>query len=471
MRVVLVILLLLIVAVGITPYWFGIQTEKTHGRIVKEVSEAGNLDVTLKSYKRSWLNSSAETVFEIRSGNQKIASLIIKDDISHGPLPLKELFRDNFRLKPVQAIIYSTVKITTENQNELVDLLAKFPPAETKTTIYMSGDGESQLSVPSFSHRLKEKNGSISCEGLKSRTTFSPNLRELTTSVESLGLIAKSDEFLLFIKNIEMNADLYTDARNLYSPLGNVMLKVGLIDIEKKQAKKRFSVENIELTGLTEVSNSNLNSTHRLGFASLRADGAKYGPGLYEIAIRKIDAPAWGRLQKTLKDVQKVDAPDEKQSLIVFGKIIEILPDLLKKSPEIELTKLSLKTPEGEVLGRAKVIIDGSSPELIKNPFFLLSSLNAEAYISIPAPFFESMLRNLARKNLIAEIEERGYDIPSDREINELTSSAAAQELQSLVEQGIFVREEDDLKLRATYKQGELKLNGQPIQLPFIEPY
>jgi uncharacterized protein YdgA (DUF945 family) len=471
MRVVLIILLLLIVAVGITPYWFGMEAEKTHERIVKELWESWNVDVKLKNYKRSWLSSSAETALAISSGNQKLGSVIVKEGISHGPLPLKELFSGNFRLQPVQAIIYSTVKITTENQNELVDLLAKFPAAESNTTIFMSGNGESQLSVPSFSHMRKEKNGSMRWEGLKGRITFSPNFRELTTSMESPGLTAKNDDFVLSIKNIDMMADLYTDAGGLYSPLGNVMLKVGLIDIEKKQAKKRLSVENIKLTGLTEVSNSNLNSTHSLGFAGFRADGVNYGRGSYEIAIRRIDAPAWGRLQKTLKNAQKVNGPDEERSLMVFGKIIEILPDLLKKSPEIELTKLSLETPEGELLGRARVIIDGSKPELIKNPFFLLSSINAEAHISIPAPFFESMLRNLARNNLIAELEERGYDIPSNREINELTRSAAAQELQSLIEQGIFVVEEDNLKLIATYKQGELKLNGTPIQLPFIEGY
>jgi uncharacterized protein YdgA (DUF945 family) len=288
--------------------------------------------------------------------------------------------------------------------------------------------------------------------------------------MKSLGLIAKNDQYALFVKNIEFNSDLHSETPDLYSPLGSVTFKIALIDIEKKEDKKeRFSLKDIELTGSTEVSNNSINSIHSLGFANLRVDGANYGPGLYEIAIRKIDAPAWGKLQHTLKEIQKVDTPDEKQSLIVFGKIIEILPDLLKKSPEIELTKLNLKTDEGEVLGRAKVIIDGSNRELIKNPFFLLTAVDAEAYISIPAPFFESMLRNLARKNLITEIEKRGDEIPSDEEINELTKSAAAQELQRLVEQRIFVVENDDLISSATYKQGELKLNGQPIELPFVD--
>ncbi|MBI2486916.1 MAG: YdgA family protein [Deltaproteobacteria bacterium] len=470
MRVVLIILLLLIVAVGITPYWFGLETEKTYKKILKEVSESGNVDVAQKSYNRAWFNSTAETVFKIRSRNQKIASLIVNDNISHGPIPLKQLFSANFQLKPVQAIIYSTLKITPETQNELADFFAKLPPAEMKTTLYIRGNGESQLSVPAFNYQLKEKNESINWEGLNGRTTFSSNFKQLTTSMKSLGLMAKNDEFALFVKNIEFNSDLHSDTPDLYSPLGSVTFKIELIDIEKKEAKKeRFSIKDIELTGSTEVSNNNINSTHSLGFANLRVDGANYGPGLYEIAIRKIDAPTWGKLQKTLKEIQKVDTPDEKQSLTVFGKIIEILPDLLKKSPEIELTKLSLQTHEGEVLGRAKVIIDGSNPELIKNPFFLLTAVNAEAYISIPAPFFEFMLRNLARKNLITEIEERGDEIPSDQEINELTKSAAARELQRLVEQRIFVVENDNLKLRATYKQGELKLNGQPIELPFVD--
>ena len=112
MRVLLVILLSVIAALSATPYWFGIEAETTYRNIVEEVSESGNTTVTKKSYyNRGWLNSTAETVFEIHGGTQKLASIRVNDKISHGPIPLNELLSGDFKLKPVQAIVNSMGKV------------------------------------------------------------------------------------------------------------------------------------------------------------------------------------------------------------------------------------------------------------------------------------------------------------------------------------------------------------------------
>jgi len=178
---------------------------------------------------------------------------------------------------------------------------------------------------------------------------------------------------------------------------------------------------------------------------------------------------AWGKLQEALKEIQKTGTSDEKQSEMLFSKLIEVLPDLIKKSPEVELTRLSLKTENGEVVGKAKVTIDGTNPELINNPFFLLTAINAEADLTIPRAFLESILEGFARKNLMAGVKGETEETPDDEEINELAKSEATLQIKHLLEQNILVVQANDLKLRATYKQGQLKLNGQPTELPLSE--
>jgi uncharacterized protein YdgA (DUF945 family) len=467
MRVILILVaLIVLVAVG-TTYWFGVEAEKTYKNIQEELSKSGNVDIIKRKYNRGWLNSTAETELGIQVGARKLANLVLHESINHGPIPIKELLSGNFRLKPVQAIINSTIKIIPGTGNEITDFFAELPPAQIKTTVEFKGNGESLISMKPFAHQSEEGKNSVNWAGIHGTAAFSPNFKEIITDIKSPGLELTDDEFELSIKKIEFDSNLHRHVPGLYTPAGNMNLNIGLVNVENKKLQDRYSIRQLKLYGGTELMEDSLVTTNTLAFENFNAGFANYGPGYYELVIRNIDPSAWGKLQKALKEAEGIDTTNEAQRDILFRKIADILPDLIKNSPEVELAKINIKTDKGEAFGRAKVTIDGSNPEIAKIPFLLLMSIKAEAGFSIPEALAKSILQNLARKNLLEKIEHVDDGVLEDEEINELSKSAASEQVKKLLEQKILILEGDNLKLDASYERGVFKLNGQPIETPF----
>ena len=135
MRVILIFVALTVLAVVGTTYWFGVEAETTYKNIQEGLSQYGNVQIIKRKYNRGWFSSEAETELGIRVGAKKIAILILNDRISHGPIPIRELIGPDSRLKPVRAIINSTIRTIPGTGNELTDLLAEMPPPHIKTTV------------------------------------------------------------------------------------------------------------------------------------------------------------------------------------------------------------------------------------------------------------------------------------------------------------------------------------------------
>jgi len=466
MRVILVFFALIVLAVVGMTYWFGVEAEKTYKNIQEELSQYGNVEIIKRKYDRGWFSSDAETELGIRVGAKKIASLILNDCISHGPIPINKLLSGDFRLKPVQAIINSTIRTVPGTGNELTDFFAELPPPQIKTTVDLKGNGESLISMPPFAHQDQEENGSINWEGVYGSAKFSPNFRQITTDIKAPGLELTSDEFKLSIKGIEFDFQLRSHVPDLYNPTGDMNLTIGNVNVENRKPQERYLIRQLKFYGGTEITGDNLVATSTFAFENLNAGAKNYGPGYYEIIIRNIEPSAWAKLQKMLRETQDTDTSNETERNLLIGKILDILPDLIKHSPEVELARLSLKTDGGEASGRAKVTIDGSNPEIAKIPFLLLMSVKAEAGFTIPEALAESILQNLARKNLLEKIEDAGDEV-LEEDINESSKSAASKQVKKLIEQRILIPEGENLKLDASYERGVFKLNGQPMETPF----
>ena len=78
------IALVALAAAGL-PYWFGMETEKTYGAMLEQLSSSSGLQFTGKNYQRGWLSSTAETVIR---HPQIPVEFTAQHRISHGPLPL-----------------------------------------------------------------------------------------------------------------------------------------------------------------------------------------------------------------------------------------------------------------------------------------------------------------------------------------------------------------------------------------------
>ncbi len=464
MRAILIIIFLILIAVLGLPYWFGMKAEHEYNNLIETVYKFENLEIVNKSYKRGWLKSSAEITFSINEGDDNPIEIIEKDTIYHGPVPIGLLSKGKLNLKPVMAVIETKVDITSDTEKEYSKIIASLPPIDFKTTLSLSGHGTTIISVPSIDRKL-EDGKTLKWSGLSGAVNFTPDLKEVSYDINSSKIEIEDDTFRLSINNINLSSNLSYPASNYTNHLGDVEVRIEEFSSEGKDNGElnKVTLSNLQFTGSTNQNGNLLNHTHSLGFETLVVGRNSYGPGIYELELRNINKDAIEEIQKELNEDQNTqESATTKEEL--WARIMKVLPRLLEGSPEIELTKLSIKTGEGEILGHALISLKGD-PELAANPLLLLAAVSAELKLSVSKPLLGNLLKDYKIEEITDEIKSQNEAPPSDKKLQNLGKTRAQSEIKQMLDQNILVLKNGNYKIEASYRLGEIILNGKPLDL------
>ena len=470
-RVILVIVLIIVLALFGLPYWFGIQTEKVYNDIVSTYSKTGNISILEKSYEKGWLNSKAKTTFAIKNGDAELIKFEETDTIYHGPFPLQAVLSGMSGLTPVMAVIDSKLVAIPVGESEFSQIIKKLPPVSLLTRLSLDGGGITDITMPGIETEAGKGGGKLKWEGLTGDVKFSPEFRDVDAEFKSSGLKLTGKDTDFTITGLSGASRLkYVGPENKY-PVGDINFAVDEITARTKDENSAeyedFSITGIALTGTSTESEGILNSTHSLGFKEIDAGGSKYGPGGYELAIRNIDMASWIKIQDQLRKNQ--NAPQTEEARAAFmTELMKIVPGLIKKSPEIELTKLTIKTSDGSLDGHLKISVDGTNmdnPELASNPLFLVTAIKANARVSVTKPLLERVITDYKKEEILGDFKKADDEIPPDEEIAGMAKEETGDEIKGLMDQGIITGNGDNYELNASYEMGQITLNGQPLDM------
>ena len=132
----------------------------------------------------------------------------------------------------------------------------------------------------------------------------------------------------------------------------------------------------------------------------MRAAGESFGPGELTIEARRLDAAALVKFKNELDAIYRGQPPPAQAALMAAGKAMELIAALSRQAPELEITKLSFKTREGEITGKAKFVLDGRKHNAAQNPLQLLLALSGQGELSIPAPVLKQLLSPVIRRDI-----------------------------------------------------------------------
>jgi hypothetical protein len=140
-----------------------------------------------------------------------------------------------------------------------------------------------------------------------------------------------------------------------------------------------------------------------------------------------------------------------------MGKLmVEVLPALLARSPELELTQLGARTKDGafEAKGRVRYVGKGDLDD-----FDAKRDLEAEASLRVPV----ALVSRLAELGASPGPGAEEMDPETRKAIADSMKQAVAEQVEVLVQTGVAVREgEGILVSRLELKGGSLTLNGNP---------
>ena len=160
-----------------------------------------------------------------------------------------------------------------------------------------------------------------------------------------------------------------------------------------------------------------------------------------------------------------LNAPDVDKVQEVLSKIL--LPQL-QASPEVIITELSGTVEEGNFSGNVLIKLDGIDklPDYPDDPKFWLSKVSIDSRIEAN----EDMAMWLGEAALTQQFKANPAITESmtAKEIKELASAQTAGTLDVLSQQGMLsLTEEGNFELTFSLENGQAKLNGNPMPLPF----
>ena len=474
MRVAFIVILIILGILLALPYWFGIRTEKDYGNLLTNVSQAENITIVDKSYKRGWLSSRAGSTFEVRVSEDQTIRIHNEDTIYHGPIPLEPLSKAQVSPLPVLAVIDSKAAFIQAPGSEYESLLRALPPISYMTVLSLNGGGKTEINMPGVESNLSEDGSEyLTWSGLKADIDFGPGFEDMETNINSPGLVIKSEDLELSVSGLSGESDISYEGDDFYLPLGSATFNLSALSIKTKDEETlefdELTVDNIRFEGSTEDIEGTLTSVHSLGFDQVSVGDLTYGPGGYKFALRNIDKEAWKQIQNIIQEAS--DRPqdvNEELSNTEMLKIVSVLPELMRKSPELEISELLIKTGSGDLNGSLFIAIDGSSledPEVEFNLFFLLAAITANAELSVTKSLLDEAYQGYNIEEIEDEIKSGELGKLNEDEIKKLAVERTKFDIGELTSQNILVLEDDRYVLNAEYQLGQIILNGTPIGL------
>jgi len=201
--------------------------------------------------------------------------------------------------------------------------------------------------------------------------------------------------------------------------------------------------------------------------AELTVNGETFGPGVFDVEMKNLDGEVLSEFQKQVQDIyQGMESfnPDE-QMVQLVPLYLQLFTQLMEGKPELNIRRLHLDTPMGAIDGNARVRFAGGAEPALGDPTALLQGLEADVAVAVHEKLVRAILAQDLNKDL-AEAREQGV-LPADgdAEVAGLVDQRLASQIDALLAQKWVVREGEQLKANASFKSGELLLNGQSLPI------
>lgn len=464
---VLILLTLAMAAPFGAAYWYGREAEGAFHAMASDLGQRAGARVTVPRYERSWLRSTAATEFVLQGTP---AILTATHVIHHGPLALDRWLEGEVDLALFRARVHSELtglKMPAQN----VNLAFAKPPLVADTVVGADGTIESRLRLAS-SRELIPGQGTVEWAPGSGTLVAAADLKryQLDAAFPSLRVSGEAPTRVpLEIKDVRVHMQMAEGAQG-YS-FGTTRLELAGLRIGDQA---RVGALSLKATTRPVGPHLELVADYRIG--EVQAGGQKVGPGQVTFEVRKLDLASLARFSDEVKDIYGRELPEQQASLMVVGKSLALLTALAEKAPELEVTRLSLKTGNGELTGKASFVLDGSRSDVRTNPMRLLTALRGEAEVIVPATLLRPFVAPLVEQDLAAF---RARGALSDREVVALRGDALMRVVDRAIplylprhDLGRWLQPHgEQYRVRAAIRQGQFFVNdrlwtAQTAQLP-----
>ncbi len=413
----------------IVPFFVGKSAEKEFGSMVKNLEN--QLDIKIESkYNRGWFSSTANLSFNIQKAvtklnptlTEKFPNTFLNSDykINHGFFPFTGNFKNRKPFVPVIAVLQGNSFISNNFFNKEIKI-------ESSVVINLDGELAGTLLFPKqrvFAKKLDE----LFIKIIQSEISFSvsKNLDKADFTINFPQIDISSKKSLLKAKNIKISSNFLKSKNNF--PIGKTEIKINEIVLkDKKNTSDEFNFSNFSFFKNADEKNNLVFGKIKIDFDTFNIPQEKFGPADFELTFKNLNSKSLVKIQKAVSEMQHETS--QMASMMFISKLTTLLPEFIKKSPEIELTKFKVVTPDGDFSGYLKAKIDGKNFVDFTKIKEDIDKVYLEANFAVPGKFAEE---------------------------NSLTNNFVK-----------FVKEGENYKTDVLFEKGVLTVNGKEMKLPF----
>jgi uncharacterized protein YdgA (DUF945 family) len=457
MKKLAILVLILVVALFVTPGLIGFKVQSGHQQIIAGMQQNG-FTVVSDNYRRGWFGAQSKTEFELAmpSGVKgKSFAFTMIGDIVHGPL------------SPDGGLVLASIETSFQ-----VDGKALFPEDENAvliSNIGLNGEGKTVISIPALKFAGKPGRPEIQFSGVDGVVLFDVGLTHATADIKMPGLWVGGEkgESLQFT-DVTLNSDSKAGLLGMF--LGSGRFNIKQIDFKNPENNVAINIDAISVSGDSSEEGGNLIFDANYAVNAVTVNGTVYGPAQLELGIENIPAEVAAKLQKELQRVRSLKLTQEQEGMAVMSMMVGAAPDLLKANPKMTINRLFVKTPDGDIDGKFSIASNGLQWNEITNIQTVLQKLEADAAISLPEKLLKAVMGMQAKVALMRQIEQRkkmGHEItvPSKEELDKLSEEMVEKQLTFLLQQEMAKRDGTVISSNAMLSGGLLSVNGKTIPL------
>jgi hypothetical protein len=462
MRRVIVAALLVAAVAALLPLLVGVYLQHRHQRILDALAERG-YRANAAEYRLGWLRSSLRTEIspEVSTdGEQSRLRLMLR--LQHGPR--------------VWLKAWPPPLATAAGRASVLGAPRALPPLVLGARLRVSGAVDATLRVPDLTYsgaagRLHFVAGDADLRVLRDGAW------RLHGRLQSLEATAP-DGRRLRVGDIDW--ELAAGAASAVLPLSRLRLSLGSLHLDAAAGQPPLDIAAFGVALTAESSAATVDVALTGAVEELSIGQGFYAPSALAVSVNGIDAEELRELCTRLTSLDRTALTASQQGMATGRLLLAALPKLLSRTPDAQLRRLRLTTPQGAVdatavlrmapahgpagadAGANAVPAAGPLP-----PGTLAARLSGSARLSAPQSLVVALLTERQTRRVRRELALRGE--PADALSPALAAdvAAAAQAAtRALLRDGWLKAEQGRLVADLHLAGGGLRVNGRRVALP-----
>lgn len=480
-----------------TPYYLGIQAEKSLTAQQKLLQESGLLTVESHQYDRGWFTSTETTVIRLKP-------TLLKNTQKYLPDNLKTVLQEPVTVVnhithgPIAGGFGTRAHVETEfhYHPQTAKVLARFfgnqTPLSMSNTVYFNGSGVMDVKVAPFEY--EELSGiKLNWQGISGQTEYSDGFHSYTHNYTAPSLQAKlADKGDMLLENLHWYAET-SDGQNQLA-LGRSSLSLDKFLLEWKEgidyhvklnelvnlvtdlqigafinptgtlAPSKIEVAKLKFDTHTDEVEKFINSEGRFQFEKLIYGNEQYGPLDIHIAAEHLDAQGLKAIKAKLAEVATKEMTEEQIQNELVQTAKNQASGLFTHNPILNVKAFKFRMPQGDVAVSGTLAFKGLTAKDLDNMADMLVKTEADFQLQVPQPLLEQMAINQARNIFSINPEDEAAGRASIEDINATLRLMVDSTIQNLAAEKFLTLQNQYIKTHLVMKNRELLLNGKVLQ-------